>query len=113
MSPEFDLLRMTLALLKSMTGSVQDLDNLNEAQVQLQRTVENRKFLLVLDDDGCTNYELWHTLITPLMRIEAAGSVIIVTTRSVELEGQVTTMNWRSYPLMIAGPRMHWDPTAA
>ncbi|CAL5381198.1 unnamed protein product [Camellia sinensis] len=62
-SDDFEVMRITKAILESFTHNPCNFSNLNEVQVQLSKTLAGEKFLLVLDD-------VW-----------APGSKIIVTTR--------------------------------
>ncbi|XP_031257647.1 putative disease resistance RPP13-like protein 1 [Pistacia vera] len=83
-SDDFDVLRISKAILESMTSSSCSLQNLNEVQVQLKNKVTGKKFFLVLDDVWSRDYGLWETLKSPFMAGEP-GSRIIVTTRSVDV----------------------------
>ncbi|KAK2639979.1 hypothetical protein Ddye_027774 [Dipteronia dyeriana] len=83
-SNDFDVFRISKAILESITHSTCDLKDLNEVQVQLQMAVAGRRFLLVLDDVWCKNYDLWETLKSPFVT-GAPGSIIIVTTRCTDV----------------------------
>ncbi|XP_031257618.1 putative disease resistance RPP13-like protein 1 isoform X2 [Pistacia vera] len=83
-SDDFDVLRISKAILESITSSSCSLQNLNEVQVQLKNKVAGQKFFLVLDDVWSRDYGLWETLKSPFMA-GAPGSRIIVTTRSVHV----------------------------
>lgn len=80
-SDDFDVMRVTKAVLESVTSQPCHLKELNEVQVQLANELEGKKFLLVLDDIWNENYGLWEALLPPF-RAGAAGSRIIVTTRN-------------------------------
>ncbi|XP_031264027.1 putative disease resistance RPP13-like protein 1 [Pistacia vera] len=80
-SSDFDILRISKAIMESFTFSSCDLKDLNPVQLQLKEAVSGKKFLLVLDDVWSTNYGLWETLKSPFMA-GASGSIIIVTTRN-------------------------------
>ncbi|XP_031253816.1 putative disease resistance RPP13-like protein 1 [Pistacia vera] len=83
-SDDFDVLRISKAILESVTLSPCDLKDLNQVQIQLYSILVGRKFLLVLDDVWSKSYELWQALKSPFMA-GAPGSKIIVTTRNVEV----------------------------
>ncbi|XP_031264013.1 putative disease resistance RPP13-like protein 1 [Pistacia vera] len=80
-SDDFDVLRISKAILESITSSTCTLTNLNEVQVQLKNNIAEKKFLLVLDDVWSRDYDLWEALKSPFLA-GAPGSKIIVTTRS-------------------------------
>ncbi|XP_044489245.1 putative disease resistance protein At3g14460 [Mangifera indica] len=87
-SDGFDILRISKAILESITLSPCDLKDLNQVQLQLKRAIAEKKFLLVLDDVWNTNYGLWETLKSPFMA-GASGSKIIVTTRNESVASMV------------------------
>ncbi|KAH9782481.1 putative disease resistance protein [Citrus sinensis] len=78
-SDDFDVLRISRALLESITSTNCDFKTLNEVQVKLRIIVDGKKFLLVLDDVWNENYNLWEILKAPFMA-GARNSKIIVTT---------------------------------
>ncbi|KAH9804523.1 putative disease resistance RPP13-like protein 1 [Citrus sinensis] len=79
-SDDFDILRISKAILESITLSSCDFKDLNPVQVKLKQEVAGRKFLIVLDDVWSKDYGLWEVLKSPFMA-GAPGSKIIVTTR--------------------------------
>ncbi|XP_062000637.1 putative disease resistance RPP13-like protein 1 [Rosa rugosa] len=81
-SDDFDLLRLTTAVLQSVTsGDVKESKELNSVQEKLSKELAGKKFLIVLDDVWNTcNYDQWTTL-QSAFRVGAVGSKIIVTTR--------------------------------
>nr|XP_011470104.1 PREDICTED: putative disease resistance protein At3g14460 isoform X3 [Fragaria vesca subsp. vesca] len=85
-SDDFDLLRVTTAVLESVTsGSVKESKELNSVLVKLSEELAGKKFLIVLDDVWNTcNYDQWTTL-QSAFRVGAVGSKIIVTTRDVNV----------------------------
>ncbi|KAL5737339.1 hypothetical protein ACOSP7_030100 [Xanthoceras sorbifolium] len=87
-SDDFDVMRISKAILESITGCSRDLENLDAVQKELKKEVAGSKFLLVLDDVWSTNYSKWETLRSPFLA-GAQGSKIIVTTR---LDGVASTM---------------------
>ncbi|KAL5735597.1 hypothetical protein ACOSQ2_030385 [Xanthoceras sorbifolium] len=87
-SDDFDVLRISKAILESITRSPCQLNGLDAVQNELKDTVVGKKFLLVLDDVWSKNYALWESLRSPF-KAGAGGSKIIVTTRDVTV---ATTM---------------------
>ncbi|XP_031259730.1 putative disease resistance RPP13-like protein 1 [Pistacia vera] len=79
-SDDFDVLRISKAILESITASTCTPTNLNEVQVQLKNNIAGKKFLLVLDDVWSKDYDSWEVLKSPFLA-GAPGSKIIVTTR--------------------------------
>ncbi|KAL7234606.1 hypothetical protein ACSBR1_018109 [Camellia fascicularis] len=79
-SDDFEVMRITKAILESFTHSSCNLSNLNEVQVQLSKTLAGKKFLLVLDDVWDYGRDGWNLLQSPF-GAGAPGSKIIVTTR--------------------------------
>ncbi|CAL5379066.1 unnamed protein product [Camellia sinensis] len=79
-SDDFEVMRITKAILESFTDGSCNLSNLNEVQVRLSRTLAGKKFLLVLDDVWDYGRDGWNLLRLPF-GAGAPGSKIIVTTR--------------------------------
>ncbi|WKA02269.1 hypothetical protein VitviT2T_020480 [Vitis vinifera] len=80
-SDEFDVMRITKALVESGTKRTCGMNNLELLQGKLRDMLNRRKFLLVLDDVWNEDYGDWDKLRIPLA-IGSPGSKIIVTTRS-------------------------------
>jgi hypothetical protein len=80
-SQDFDAVRVTKAILKSMSASGGDDNNLNLLQVKLKQKLEGKKFLVVLDDLWNESYHDWTILRAPF-EAGAPGSMIIITTRN-------------------------------
>ena len=83
-SDEFDIIRITKAILDSITSQTTALSDLNQLQVKLSDALAGKRFLLVLDDVWNKNYGDWVLLRSPFST-GAAGSKIIVTTRDAEV----------------------------
>nr|AKE49461.1 NBS-LRR disease resistance protein NBS46 [Dimocarpus longan] len=83
-SDDFDVLRISKAILELISPSSCDKKELNAVQNQLNDALKEKRFLIVLDDVWSENYDLWESLKAPFMA-GAAGSKIIVTTRSTEV----------------------------
>lgn len=78
-SDEFDVLRITKAILDCDSSAVGC--DLNLLQVQLKVKLSGKKFLIVLDDVWSENYEEWTALCSPFAS-GARGSRVIITTRN-------------------------------
>ncbi|CAL5379452.1 unnamed protein product [Camellia sinensis] len=87
-SDEFDVKRITKAILESFTLDSCNLTELNALQRKLEDTLAGTKFLLVLDDVWNHRGEEWSSLQSPF-RAGAHGSKIIVTTRIATVAQQV------------------------
>ncbi|XP_077237356.1 putative disease resistance protein RGA3 [Tasmannia lanceolata] len=81
-SDDFNVLRITNALVESASGSNCDLSNLDAAQRCLEKKLNGKKILIVLDDVWGENqiHTHWDTLRVPF-GVGAKGSKIIITTR--------------------------------
>ncbi|KAK2639514.1 hypothetical protein Ddye_027309 [Dipteronia dyeriana] len=79
-SDDFDVMRISTAILESITRNPCNLKDLDAVQNQLKEKLSGRKFLIVLDDVWSEDYNMWATLRSPFM-VGAHGSKIIVTTR--------------------------------
>ncbi|KAJ6959779.1 hypothetical protein NC653_037976 [Populus alba x Populus x berolinensis] len=79
-STDFNLGRLTRAIIESIDGASCDLQELDPLQQRLQQKLTGKKFLLVLDDvwDDCTE---WWSELKEVLRCGAEGSAVIVTTR--------------------------------
>ncbi|XP_030965409.1 putative disease resistance RPP13-like protein 1 [Quercus lobata] len=80
-SEDFDIIRVTKAILQSVTFEHCDANDLNLIQVKLKKTLSGKKFLLILDDVWNENYDDWTKLRSPF-EFGAPGSKIIVTARN-------------------------------
>ena len=83
-SQEFDVFKVTRAILEGITGSTNDSRDLDMLQVRLKEKLNGKKFLLVLDDLWNEKCDQWMTLQTPF-NYGAQGSKVIVTTRSLKV----------------------------
>ncbi|XP_059643732.1 putative disease resistance RPP13-like protein 1 [Cornus florida] len=79
-SDDYDVVRVTKAILEAVTSETPKLETLNMLQQKLMEKLSNKRYLLVLDDVWNENYEDWNVLRAPFMA-GAPGSKIIVTTR--------------------------------
>ncbi|KAI8570633.1 hypothetical protein RHMOL_Rhmol01G0051100 [Rhododendron molle] len=93
-SEEFDILGVTKAILESVTSRTCKFKALAQVQVELQKALAGKKFLIVLDDVWNKNHSDWSSLKSPF-NDGAPGSKVIVTTRIMDVA------------FMIAGPNKH------
>ncbi|KAL5759000.1 hypothetical protein ACOSP7_021611 [Xanthoceras sorbifolium] len=87
-SDDFDVFRISKAILESITLKPSDLKDLNQVHLQLKDVLAGKKFLLVLDDVWSEDYTLWESLRSPFM-VGAAGSKVIFTTRNLKVASMV------------------------
>ncbi|KAJ4723705.1 Disease resistance protein [Melia azedarach] len=80
-SEDFDVIRVTRIILRSVTTETGDNNDLNYLQEKLKKGFSGKKFLLVLDDVWNENYNDWILLSHPF-EAGASGSKIVVTTRN-------------------------------
>ncbi|KAJ3674904.1 hypothetical protein LUZ60_005520 [Juncus effusus] len=84
-SDNFDVIRLTKEIIECATGKSCDINNLNSLQNKLKKLLKSKRFLLVLDDVWSENKTYWHRLFGPLKDAGSPGSMIVVTTRSLEV----------------------------
>ncbi|CAL5382435.1 unnamed protein product [Camellia sinensis] len=90
-SDEFNIMRITKAILESVTSQTFSFNNLDQVQVQLKQALAGKKFLIVLDDVWNKKYSDWNVLKKPF-NDGAQGSKVVVTTRDREVAGMMTTV---------------------
>ncbi|KAI5392803.1 putative disease resistance RPP13-like protein 1 [Lathyrus oleraceus] len=79
--PEFlDVFTVTKTILECLTSKRNATDDLKILQLQLQQTLSDTKFLLVLDDISSARYVDW-TILNDIFNLGNMGSKIIITTR--------------------------------
>uniref|UniRef100_A0A2K1R674 Uncharacterized protein n=1 Tax=Populus trichocarpa TaxID=3694 RepID=A0A2K1R674_POPTR len=79
-STDFDLIRLTRAIIESIDGAPCGLKELDHLQRCLQQKLTGKKFLLVLDDVWEDYTDRWSKL-KEVLRCGAKGSAVIITTR--------------------------------
>ncbi|KAF9664127.1 hypothetical protein SADUNF_Sadunf17G0123900 [Salix dunnii] len=79
-STDFDIKRLTRAIIESIDGASCDLQELDPLQRRLQQKLTGKKFLLVLDDVWDDSNDRWNKL-NEVLRSGAKGSAVLVTTR--------------------------------
>ncbi|GAV75407.1 LOW QUALITY PROTEIN: NB-ARC domain-containing protein/LRR_4 domain-containing protein/LRR_7 domain-containing protein, partial [Cephalotus follicularis] len=84
-SDDFDVIRLTKAILGAVTSqNHDDLKDLNQVQLKLRDALTSKKLLLILDNVWNTKHGLWEALKSPFLA-GAPGSRIIVTTRDAKV----------------------------
>ncbi|KAL7233937.1 hypothetical protein ACSBR1_017525 [Camellia fascicularis] len=84
-------MRITKAILESVTSQTFSFNNLDQVQVQLKQALAGKKFLIVLDDIWNKKYSDWNVLKKPF-NDGAEESKVVVTTRDREAAGMMTTV---------------------
>ncbi|KAJ3674892.1 hypothetical protein LUZ60_005508 [Juncus effusus] len=84
-SDNFDVIRLTKEIIEYATEESCDINNLSLLQNKLKKLLKSKRFLLVLDDVWNENKTYWHRLFGPLKDAGSPGSMIVVTTRSLEV----------------------------
>ncbi|XVF20704.1 hypothetical protein REPUB_Repub12eG0025400 [Reevesia pubescens] len=79
-SDDFEVKRLTEAIIESIDGSPSKIQELDPLQQDLQEKLRGKRLLLILDDVWSENYDKWDSLKLPL-KSGAKGSMVIVTTR--------------------------------
>ncbi|KAM3733663.1 hypothetical protein ACB098_11G153700 [Castanea mollissima] len=90
-SDQFDVVRVTKTILRSVTLKHTDLNDLNLLQVSLKEKLVGKRFLLVLDDVWNKRNNDWDLLWNPL-KTGAKGSKILVTTRNKDVASSMGTV---------------------
>ncbi|CAL9004238.1 unnamed protein product, partial [Prunus brigantina] len=87
-SDDFDVVRLTKAILESVTSQAVKVEEFSKMQHDLNEQLRGKKFLIVLDDIWDKSdrdlYDLWTRLQSPFS-VGAQGSKIIVTTRDLNV----------------------------
>ncbi|XP_048426019.1 putative disease resistance RPP13-like protein 1 [Pyrus x bretschneideri] len=87
-SDDFDVVRVTKAILESITSRPVQMEEFSKIQHDLSEQLRGKKFLIVLDDiwnkGDYDLHDLWTRLRSPF-GVGAGGSKIIVTTRDVNV----------------------------
>ena len=98
-SDEFDVLKVSKAIIRAFTESKDDSEDLQMVHGKLKKKLSGRKFLLVLDDVWNEDRDQWKSLQTPL-KYGAKGSKILVTTRSNKVASTVGSNNTHELKLL-------------
>ncbi|EYU41269.1 hypothetical protein MIMGU_mgv1a022367mg [Erythranthe guttata] len=90
-SDNFDLKTLLKAMIESGTTNASDLDNLDTLQRHMWKLMNNKRYLLVLDDVWNKDREKWSDL-RKVLACGSTGSSIIVTTRLKEVADIMGTL---------------------
>ncbi|XP_022756850.1 putative disease resistance RPP13-like protein 1 [Durio zibethinus] len=95
-SEDFDVIKVTKAILQAVTSEICDINDLNLLHLKLKEALSGKKLLLVLDDVWHQNEEGWSLFIRPF-EVENSGCKIIITTRNLYVSQITGTV--LAYPL--------------
>ncbi|KAG5227227.1 disease resistance protein [Salix suchowensis] len=90
-SDDFDIRRLTRAIIESIEDKPCTLQELDTLQRHLQEKLTGRRFLLVLDDVWDHYHEKWNAL-KDALRVGAGGCAIIITTRLKQVADRMATI---------------------
>ncbi|KAG5227232.1 disease resistance protein [Salix suchowensis] len=90
-SDDFDIRRLTRAIIESIEDKPCTLQELDTLQRHLQEKLIGRRFLLVLDDVWGHDHEKWNAL-KDALRVGAGGCAIIITTRLKQVADRIATI---------------------
>ncbi|KAG5227226.1 disease resistance protein [Salix suchowensis] len=90
-SVDFDIKRLSRAILESIEGERCTLDELDTLQRRLREKLIGKRFLLVLDDVWDHYHENWNAL-KDALRVGAGGCAIIITTRLKQVADRMATI---------------------
>ncbi|KRH65421.1 hypothetical protein GLYMA_03G034800v4 [Glycine max] len=91
-SQEFDILKVTKAIIEAVTEKPCNLNDLNLLHLELMDKLKDKKFLIVLDDVWTEDYVDWSLLKKPFNR-GIRRSKILLTTRSEKTASIVQTVH--------------------
>ncbi|KAL7230930.1 hypothetical protein ACSBR2_009246 [Camellia fascicularis] len=92
-SEDFDIMRVTKAILESVTSQPCNFDALDQVQVQLKQILDGKRFLIVLDDFWNKKHSDWSSLKSPF-NDGAQGSKVMVTTRDTDVALMLGTVKY-------------------
>ncbi|CAH1429590.1 unnamed protein product [Lactuca virosa] len=87
-SDEFSILNISKVIYQSVTGENKEFAGLNLLQEALREKLQNKLFLIVLDDVWSESYGDWEKLVGPFLA-GSPGSRVIMTTRKEQLLKQL------------------------
>ncbi|XP_050882107.1 putative disease resistance RPP13-like protein 1 isoform X3 [Lathyrus oleraceus] len=102
-SEDFDVFRVTKALLESVTSKTWNDRNLDILRVELKKNLRDKRFFIVLDDLWNDSYSDWDELASPLI-YGKNGSRMIITTRHKKVADVA-----RTFPIFSLDPLSHED----
>uniref|UniRef100_A0ACD5ZMV4 Uncharacterized protein n=1 Tax=Avena sativa TaxID=4498 RepID=A0ACD5ZMV4_AVESA len=87
-SNDFDVLKLSQQILSCIhatgnegSNTTNETTNIDQLQISIAQRLKSKRFLIVFDDIWECNSEGWKNLLAPLMKGEAKGNMILVTTR--------------------------------
>ncbi|KAJ0788817.1 putative P-loop containing nucleoside triphosphate hydrolase, leucine-rich repeat domain superfamily [Helianthus annuus] len=83
-SDDFDIFKISKIIFQAVSGERREFEDLNQLQMDLTKQLQDKRFLLVIDDVWHENDDDWENLVRPFHSC-AHGSRIIMTTRKEEL----------------------------
>ncbi|CAL5382912.1 unnamed protein product [Camellia sinensis] len=98
-SNEFDIMKITKTIYDSVTSQTCSFNNLDQAQVELQKALAGRKFLIILDDVWNEDYNAWNVLKKPF-NDGAQGSKVVVTTRNRDIATMMATVELHNVKIL-------------
>ncbi|KAL8499134.1 hypothetical protein ACS0TY_022200 [Phlomoides rotata] len=90
-SDHFDLIAILKAIIESVTGDRSNLENLDSLQCRLRQELNEKRYLLILDDVWNDNQEDWFRL-KSILACGSIGASIVVTTRLQKVADIVGTL---------------------
>ncbi|KAL7233305.1 hypothetical protein ACSBR1_017019 [Camellia fascicularis] len=84
-------MKITKTIYDSVTSKTCSFNNLDQPQVELQKALPGRKFLIILDDVWNKDYNAWNVLKKPF-NDGAQGSKVVVTTRNRDIATMMATV---------------------
>ncbi|MFS7925376.1 putative P-loop containing nucleoside triphosphate hydrolase, leucine-rich repeat domain superfamily [Helianthus anomalus] len=83
-SDDFDIFKISKIIFQAVSGERKEFEDLNQLQMDLIKQLQDKRFLLVLDDVWTENHDHWENLVRPF-HSGASGSRVIMTTRKNQL----------------------------
>ncbi|RCV35461.1 hypothetical protein SETIT_7G241500v2 [Setaria italica] len=93
-SDNFDVIRLTREMLDCVSKQrLAETGNLNKLQEDLEKHMQSKRFLIVLDDVwDDMNSHCWDQLLAPVKHNQAMGNMILVTTRKLSVAKMTQTI---------------------
>ncbi|CAM0885511.1 unnamed protein product [Alopecurus aequalis] len=93
-SANFDEIKLTQGILEHIVhdGEYKNTKNLNVLQCGVKKYLQNKRYLLVLDDMWEESQGRWDKLLAPLRCTDSKGNVILVTTRKLSVANITSKM---------------------
>ncbi|KAF3450341.1 hypothetical protein FNV43_RR06421 [Rhamnella rubrinervis] len=107
-SEPFDEIGIAKAILPALKVDLKDLHTLQALLLSIRKSVEGKKFLLVLDDVWTEDREVWERFIQPF-RSGAVGSRILITTRKLTVATIMDVPKSMIYNLQLLSEEHCWS----